>query len=108
MQTNWFARQPSGFWRTAEKNEPAVVHAPVGRNVKVEIQDAVISPERLVLVVGPNAALSDYVWGEWQFGLEACRIRESNTTSTRPYRRSAQAILSFGYRIEFAAGDFMT
>jgi hypothetical protein len=34
-----------------------------------EIQDAVATRERLVLVVGPTAALSDYVRQEWQFAL---------------------------------------
>ena len=36
-----------------------------------EIQDAVAARERLVLVVGPNAALSGYVQQEWQFALPA-------------------------------------
>jgi hypothetical protein len=36
-----------------------------------EIQDAVAARERLPLVVGPKAALSDYVWQEWQFALQA-------------------------------------
>jgi len=36
-----------------------------------EIQDAVAARERLLLVVGPKAALSDYVRQEWQFALQA-------------------------------------
>ena len=36
-----------------------------------EIQDAVAARERLVLVVGPRAAVSDYVRQEWQFALQA-------------------------------------
>ena len=36
-----------------------------------EIQDAVAARERLVLVVGPKAAVSDYVRREWQFALQA-------------------------------------
>jgi len=36
-----------------------------------EIQDAVAARERLVLVVGPKAALSDCVRQEWQFALQA-------------------------------------
>ena len=36
-----------------------------------EIQDAVAARERLVLVVGPKAAVSDYVRQEWQFALHA-------------------------------------
>src|SRR5260221_6599398 len=36
-----------------------------------EIQDAVAARERLVLVVGPKAAMSDYVRQEWQFALHA-------------------------------------
>ncbi len=36
-----------------------------------EIQDAAAARERLVLVVGPKAAVSDYVRQEWQFALHA-------------------------------------
>ena len=36
-----------------------------------EIRDAVAARERLVLVVGPKAALSDYVRQEWQFEFQA-------------------------------------
>ena len=36
-----------------------------------EIQDAVAARERLVLVVGPEAAVSDYVRQEWQLVLHA-------------------------------------
>ncbi|GEM_PF-4834365 len=36
-----------------------------------EIQDAVAARERLVLVVGPKAGVSDYVRQEWQFALQA-------------------------------------
>ena len=36
-----------------------------------EIQDAVAARQRLVLVVGPKAAVSDYVRQEWQFALQA-------------------------------------
>jgi hypothetical protein len=32
-----------------------------------EIQDAVAAREQLLLVVGPKAALSDYVRQQWQF-----------------------------------------
>ena len=38
-----------------------------------EIQDAVAACERLVLVVGPKAALSDHVRQELQFALHADR-----------------------------------
>src|SRR6266571_1166051 len=34
-------------------------------------QDAVAARERLMLVVGPKAAVSDYVGQEWQFTLQA-------------------------------------
>src|SRR5437763_4768397 len=36
-----------------------------------EIQDAVAAHERLLLVVGPKAAVSDCVRQEWQFTLQA-------------------------------------
>ncbi len=36
-----------------------------------EIQDAVAARQRLVLVVGPKAAMSDSVRQEWQFALQA-------------------------------------
>jgi TIR domain len=36
-----------------------------------EIQDAVAARECLALVVGPKAALSDYMQQEWQFALQA-------------------------------------
>ena len=36
-----------------------------------EIQDAVAASERLLLVVGPKAALPDYVRQQWQFALQA-------------------------------------
>src|SRR5260370_11799471 len=36
-----------------------------------EIQDAVAARERLLLVVGPKAAESEYVRQEWQFALQA-------------------------------------
>jgi hypothetical protein len=36
-----------------------------------EIQDALAAHERLVLVVGPKAAVSDYVRQECQFALQA-------------------------------------
>jgi hypothetical protein len=35
------------------------------------IQDAVAARQRLVLVIGPKAAMSDYVRQEWQFALQA-------------------------------------
>ncbi len=42
-----------------------------GLTLHQEIQDAVAAGERLVLVVGPKAALSDYVQQEWQFAIQA-------------------------------------
>jgi hypothetical protein len=36
-----------------------------------QIQDAVAARERLLLVVGPKAALSDNMRQEWQFTLQA-------------------------------------
>src|SRR5437870_2972564 len=36
-----------------------------------EIRDAIAARDRLVLVVGPQAARSDYVKAEWRFALEA-------------------------------------
>jgi hypothetical protein len=36
-----------------------------------EIQGEVAARERLVLIVGPKAAMSDYVRQEWQFALQA-------------------------------------
>src|SRR4051794_40852864 len=32
-----------------------------------EIRDAIAARERLLLLVGPKAVASDYVWQEWQF-----------------------------------------
>ena len=43
----------------------------LGLTIRLEIQDAVAARERLVLVVGPSAALSDYMRQEWQFALQA-------------------------------------
>src|SRR5260370_35810328 len=42
-----------------------------GLTVHQEIQDAVVARERLLLVAGPKAAVSDYVRQEWQFALHA-------------------------------------
>ena len=39
-----------------------------------EIRDAIAARERLVLVVGPHAVLSEYVRQEWQFALEADKV----------------------------------
>lgn len=44
---------------------------PRGLTFHQEIQDAVAARERLVLVVGLKAAVSDYVRQEWQFALQA-------------------------------------
>ena len=44
---------------------------PRGLTFHQEIQDAVAARERLVLIVGTKAALSDYVRQEWQFALQA-------------------------------------
>jgi hypothetical protein len=44
-----------------------------GMTFHQDIQDAVAARERLVLVVGPKAAVSDYVRREWQFALQADR-----------------------------------
>ena len=42
-----------------------------GLTLHQEIQDAVAARERLVLVVGPKATLSDYVRQQWRFALQA-------------------------------------
>jgi hypothetical protein len=42
-----------------------------GLTVHQEIQDAVAARERFVPVVGPKAAVSDYVRQQWQFALQA-------------------------------------
>src|SRR6516164_2429324 len=39
-----------------------------------EIREAIAARERLVLVIGPRAATSDYVRQEWQFALEADKV----------------------------------
>lgn len=39
-----------------------------------EIRDAVAERDRVVLLVGPKAAVSDYVRQEWRFGLEADKV----------------------------------
>ena len=49
-----------------------------------EIQDAVAARERLVLVVGPKAALSDYVRRRGQ----ETRAERSGSSRSRPTRRS--------------------
>jgi hypothetical protein len=36
-----------------------------------EIPDVIAAHERLLLLVGPKAAVSDYVRQEWQFALQA-------------------------------------
>ena len=36
-----------------------------------EIEEAIAARDRLVLVVGPKAAASDYVTAEWQFAVDA-------------------------------------
>lgn len=44
-----------------------------GRTFLDEIRDAIASVERVILVVGPKAATSDYVRQEWTFALQACK-----------------------------------
>jgi len=39
-----------------------------------EIRDAIAARERMVLVVGPKAATSNYVWQEWQFALDGDKV----------------------------------
>lgn len=39
-----------------------------------EIREAIAARQRLLLVVGPHAASSDYVLQEWQFALEADKV----------------------------------
>jgi hypothetical protein len=39
-----------------------------------EIRDAIAARDRLVLVVGPRSAASDYVRQEWQFGLQDDKV----------------------------------
>jgi hypothetical protein len=41
------------------------------RRARLTSQDAVAAGERLVLVVGPKAGLSDFVRQEWRFALQA-------------------------------------
>jgi hypothetical protein len=67
-----------GTFRVSFETEMVVPQAPSlhampsrGLTFHQEIQDAVAARERLVLVVGPKAALSDYVRQEWQFALQA-------------------------------------
>jgi len=54
-----------------------------------EIQDAVAARERLMLVVGPKAALSDYVRQEWQFALQADNAVTPLLRSSRSCRTSS-------------------
>jgi hypothetical protein len=39
-----------------------------------EIQDTIDASDRLIVVVGPKAVISDYVRAEWQYALNACKI----------------------------------
>jgi hypothetical protein len=45
-----------------------------GRTFLQEIRDAIAAVDRLILVVGPKAAESDYVRYEWEFALATCRV----------------------------------
>lgn len=44
-----------------------------GRTFLDEIRDAIASAERVILVIGPKAATSDYVRQEWEFALQGCK-----------------------------------
>jgi WD40 repeat protein len=45
-----------------------------GRTFLQEIRDAISSVERLLLVIGPHMAHSDYVEAEWRYALKTCRV----------------------------------
>ena len=45
-----------------------------GKTFLQEIQDAIITSDRLILVVGPHSIESEYVQYEWQFANEHCII----------------------------------
>jgi len=65
---------------------------PRGLTFHQEIQDAVAGRERLVLVVGPKAALSDYVRQEWQFALQAGGGKGGEAKGTGVVSRSAYSL----------------
>jgi WD40 repeat protein len=45
-----------------------------GRTFLQEIRDAIAAVDRLILVVGPEAAQSEYVRAEWEFALRVCKV----------------------------------
>jgi WD40 repeat protein len=45
-----------------------------GRSFLQELRDAIAACDRLLLVVGPEAVVSEYVESEWRAALEYCRV----------------------------------